>query len=145
MSERICVIAAVLAVAALAAACGAPQEAGSKVAAETSAAPAPLVAENELPAVGVTTKDGDVIEAAVGARVIIRLEHPRDNGWKSNDTGAPELRATRVAFESGIGDTAVMVWSYDAIAAGESRIRYFRTEGTNGPEIESRSITIRVN
>jgi len=141
MSVRIGEIAAVLAVAALAA-CGAPKEAGSKVATGTSTA---TVAENELPAVGVTTRDGDVIEAAVGARVIIRLEHPRNNGWKSNDTGAPQLRATRVAFESGIGDTAVMVWSYDAIAAGESHIRYFRTEGTNGPEIESRSITIRVN
>ena len=144
MSVRICVIAAVLAVAALAA-CGAPQEADSGVAAETSAAPAPRVAENELSEFGVTAKDGDVIEAALGARVDIRLEHPRNNGWKSNDSGAPALRATRVDYESGIGDTAVMVWSYEAVVAGESRIRYFRTEGTNGPEIESRSITIRVN
>jgi hypothetical protein len=136
------VIAVVLAVAALTA-CGPPQQAGSAVVAIPAAAPGG--AENELSGLGVTARDGDVIETAVGAPVVIRLEHPRKNGFKSNDSGAPALRAKRVDFERGIGDTAVMVWSYDAIAAGESKIRYFRTEGTNGPEIESRSITIRVN
>ena len=106
-----------------------------------SAAPAPPAADPAY------AQDGRVFEAAVGETIEVLLEHPQKGSgtnWKTNEQGAPVLKATKVDFRPGSGGMAVMAWIYEAASPGETSIRYFRTEGPNGPEIEARTIKFRV-
>jgi len=130
-------------------ACGGdpPQGEGNGKAGSASASPA--AAQTSVPAADTAfPKDGHVVEAAVGETIELLLEHPRrgpGTNWKTDERGEPVLRATGMDFRPGPGDLAVMVWIYEALGPGETSIRYYRTEGTNGPEIEARTIRFRVH
>ncbi len=61
------------------------------------------------------------------------------------DSSVAVLRPTRMDMERGPAGYAVTVWTYEAVSAGETSIRNFRTEGMSGPELESRTISFRVS
>lgn len=92
-------------------------------------------------------QDGHLVEAAVGETIELLLEAPlRGPGtnWKADERGEPVLRPTRIDFRPARGDLGIMVWTYEAVRPGETSIRFIRTEGPNGPEIEARTIRFRV-